>query len=125
VFFQRPCFRVRLILQTHHDKNTLAVWWWRELHRFALPSLFRKSSARRLLIQSAGPLIAKQFTGLFCDTRALSSSTLPIFRQKIKMPSVGWHLIFLVKVARVELASESISTRLSPSAADVFLFRLC
>ena len=31
----------------------------------------------------------------------------------------------LVKVARVELASESISTRLSPSAANVFLFRLC
>ena len=31
---------------------------------------------------------------------------------------------FVVKVARIELASESISTRPSPSAANVLLFRL-
>jgi len=58
------------------------------------PYRLRKSAAQRLPIRSAGPLIAKQFVGLFCHIRALSSSTLPISRQKIKIPPFSGDILF-------------------------------
>ena len=44
--------------------------------------------------------------------------TKPTYHYRYK-----WALSTLVEMARVELASESISTKLSPSAAGDFLFR--
>ena len=100
----------------------ILLWWrWRELHR-----LLRNLPPYASLFGRLGPLPTHQFTELIRFTVALFrvrlSSTFSFRHDKTHL--YRWVFACLVEMARVELASESISTKLSPSAAGVLFFRL-